>query len=187
MVEEAEMNEETFVVRLLVVSIQVGCLLGKSVGVIKRMASESMEQIRILPRDKLLACASSSDELVQQLLDHPAPAGAQDKSDSLASNNVIVNNSNICEQHPHHPNGRAGHHEGGRFGPFTDMLTYHLICSDEKVGGVIGKGGATVKELKHETGCDIIVISLYLSLLVTGGNEHRENNKAWLDTCAKIR
>ena len=65
MVEEVKMNEETFVVRLLVVSTQVGCLLGKSSGVIKQMASESREQIRILPRDKLPACASSSDELVQ--------------------------------------------------------------------------------------------------------------------------
>ncbi|XP_023761116.1 KH domain-containing protein HEN4 [Lactuca sativa] len=180
---EAEMNEETFVVRLLVVSTQVGCLLGKSGGVIKQMASESGAEIRILPRDKLPACASSCDELVQisgevsavrkalesvsqQLLDHPA--SHRDKSGSLPANNVIVNNSNnICEQDPHphphphphhHPNGRAGHREGGRFGPFTDMLTYRLICPDEKVGGVIGKGGATVKALKHETGCDIKVL-----------------------------
>lgn len=47
---------------------------------------------------------------------------------------------------------------GGRFGPFTDMLTYRLICPDEKVGGVIGKGGTIVKALKHETGCDIRVL-----------------------------
>ncbi|CAI9302769.1 unnamed protein product [Lactuca saligna] len=65
MVEEAKMNEETFLVRLLVVYTQVGCLLGKSGGLIKQMASESREQIRILPRDKIPACASSSDELVQ--------------------------------------------------------------------------------------------------------------------------
>ncbi|CAI9277341.1 unnamed protein product [Lactuca saligna] len=65
MVEEVKMNEETFVVRLLVVSTQVDCLLGKSGGVIKQMASERKEQIKILPRDKIPACASSSDELVQ--------------------------------------------------------------------------------------------------------------------------
>ncbi|CAI9259668.1 unnamed protein product [Lactuca saligna] len=154
---EVEMNEETSVVRLLVVSTQVGCLLRKSGGVIKQMASERRAQIRILQRDKLPACASSSDEL---LLDHPAPVGARDKSDYLPANNVIVNNINTYEQHshPHHPNGRAGHHERGRFGPFTDMLTYHLRCPNEKVGGVIRKGGATMKALKHETGCDIKIL-----------------------------
>ncbi|XP_022975989.1 KH domain-containing protein HEN4-like [Cucurbita maxima] len=55
----------TFVLRLLVFSSQVGCLLGKGGSVIKQMSSDSGAQIRILPRDKLPPCATSSDELVQ--------------------------------------------------------------------------------------------------------------------------
>ncbi|XP_062099241.1 KH domain-containing protein HEN4-like isoform X2 [Humulus lupulus] len=54
-----------FVLRLLVLSTQVGCILGKGGCVIKQMSSESGAQIRILPRDKLPPCASSLDELVQ--------------------------------------------------------------------------------------------------------------------------
>ena len=53
------------VLRLLVLSSQVGCLLGKGGSVIKQMSAESGAQIRILPRDKLPPCASASDELVQ--------------------------------------------------------------------------------------------------------------------------
>ncbi|PON68318.1 Polyribonucleotide nucleotidyltransferase [Parasponia andersonii] len=63
-------NEESkksspFVLRLLVLSTQVGCILGKGGSVIKQMSSESGAQIRILPRDKLPPCATALDELVQ--------------------------------------------------------------------------------------------------------------------------
>ncbi|KAI3762562.1 hypothetical protein L1987_52994 [Smallanthus sonchifolius] len=177
-------NKETtpFVVRLLVLSSQVGPLLGKSGSVIKQLASESGAQIRVLPRDKLPSCASSSDELVQisgevnavrkalqsvsqQLLDHPPR-----DNDSFSANNSGSFHSFGGRQDAHPPfpphggplsagprDGGSGTF-GGRFGPFTDMLTYRLICSDEKVGGVIGKGGTIVKALKHETGCDIKVL-----------------------------
>lgn len=56
------------VVRLLVFSSQIGCLLGKAGSVIKQMSSDSGAQIRILPKDKLLAPASPNDELVQVTL-----------------------------------------------------------------------------------------------------------------------
>ena len=68
--ETAEGDKESsksssFVLRLLVLSNQVGCLLGKGGSVIKQMSADSGAQIRILPRDKLPLCASASDELVQ--------------------------------------------------------------------------------------------------------------------------
>ncbi|KAK9070219.1 hypothetical protein SSX86_010619 [Deinandra increscens subsp. villosa] len=181
--DEGQNKEPTsFVVRLLVLSSQVGPLLGKSGIIIKQLASESGAQIRVLPRDKLPSCASSTDELVQisgevnavrkalqsvsqQLLDHPPR-----DNDSFPANN----NAPLCSfggrqdaYPPFPPHGgplSAGSRDGGsgtfggRFGPFTDMLTYRLICSDEKVGGVIGKGGTIVKALKQETGCDIKVL-----------------------------
>lgn len=63
--DEESNKPSSTVVRLLVFSSQVGCLLGKAGSVIKQMSSESGAQIRILPKDKLPSCASSSDELVQ--------------------------------------------------------------------------------------------------------------------------
>lgn len=63
--DEENGKSSTLVVRLLVLSSQVGCILGKGGSVIKQMSSDSGAQIRILPRDKLPSCASTSDELVQ--------------------------------------------------------------------------------------------------------------------------
>eukprot|EP00262_Sarcandra_glabra_P003815 TRINITY_DN1462_c0_g1_i1.p1 TRINITY_DN1462_c0_g1~~TRINITY_DN1462_c0_g1_i1.p1 ORF type:complete len:702 (-),score=150.80 TRINITY_DN1462_c0_g1_i1:493-2598(-) len=39
-----------------------------------------------------------------------------------------------------------------------DILMLKLLCVDEKVGGVIGKGGNLIRTLKHETGCDIKIL-----------------------------
>lgn len=66
--DEESKKPSSSVVRLLVFSGQVGCLLGKAGSVIKQMSSDSGAQIRILPKDKLPSCASSSDELVQVLV-----------------------------------------------------------------------------------------------------------------------
>lgn len=63
---DGENNKSSmFLLRLLVLSSQVGCLLGKGGSIIKQISAESGAQIRVLPRDKLPACASSSDEVVQ--------------------------------------------------------------------------------------------------------------------------
>lgn len=52
-------------------------------------------------------------------------------------------------------------HESGALGrlkPSQEVLTFRLLCHDERVGGVIGKGGAIIRTLKQETGCDIKVM-----------------------------
>ncbi|XP_060199218.1 KH domain-containing protein HEN4-like isoform X2 [Lycium barbarum] len=46
----------------------------------------------------------------------------------------------------------------GRMNPIPDALTFRLLCPDEKVGGIIGKGGSIIKALQHETGCQIKVL-----------------------------
>lgn len=59
----------TFILRLLVLSSQVGCLLGKGGSVVKQMSSDSGAQIRILPRDKLPPFVATNVELVQVTLE----------------------------------------------------------------------------------------------------------------------
>lgn len=61
-------NSSSLIIRLLILSSQVGCLLGKAGSVIKQMSSESGAQIQVLPKDKRPSCASSSEELVQVYL-----------------------------------------------------------------------------------------------------------------------
>lgn len=64
--EDGESSKPSlYVVRFLIFSSQVGCLLGKTGNVLKQMSVESGAEIQVLPKDKLSSCASSSDELVQ--------------------------------------------------------------------------------------------------------------------------
>lgn len=46
----------------------------------------------------------------------------------------------------------------GQMNASEEVLTFRLLCADEKVGGVIGKGGSIIRNLKHETGCDIKIL-----------------------------
>ncbi|KAG8377422.1 hypothetical protein BUALT_Bualt08G0031300 [Buddleja alternifolia] len=165
--------------RLLVFSGQVGCLLGKGGSVIKQMSSESGAQIRILPKDKLPSCASSSDELVQisgsleavkkalLLVSQQLLENCPRNQDSFSENTV----GPAPRQDRFPPSNRSFHGHGAphssgfhhvreldrvNFPP--DVLSFRVLCSEEKVGGVIGKGGSIVKALQHETGCEIKVL-----------------------------
>jgi len=176
-------NEEndkssTFVVRLLVLSSQVGCLMGKGGSVIKQMSTDSGAQIRILPANELPPCASPDDELLQitgevdmvrkalqsvsqHLLENPprdqAPFSA---NPSGPSSHAFGNHFSRPEAHPPanypFPPQRAPY-APGHMNPFNDILTFRVLCPEEKVGGVIGKGGTIVKSLQHESGCEIKV------------------------------
>lgn len=53
------------VVKLLVPSDQIGCIIGKGGQIVQNIRSETGAQIRILKDDHLPTCALSSDELVQ--------------------------------------------------------------------------------------------------------------------------
>ncbi|PSS17318.1 KH domain-containing protein [Actinidia chinensis var. chinensis] len=183
--DEQSNKSSTFVVRLLVLSSQVGCLLGKGGSVIKQMSSDSGAQIRILPREKLPPCASPFDELLQitgevdtvkralqsvsqQLLEHPP--NDQDSIPTVASgpsSHSFGNPLSRPEEYPPpkypyatgpHISRRNEPGDPGLMNPPQDIITFRLLCHEEKVGGVIGKGGTIVKALQHETGCEIKVL-----------------------------
>ncbi|CAK9157929.1 unnamed protein product [Ilex paraguariensis] len=186
--EESNSSSNIFV-RLLVLSCQVGCLLGKGGSVIKQMSSETGAQIRVLPRDKLPPCASSTDELVQisgdldavrkalqsvsqQLLENPPrdqdslspnPSGPSSRSVGHPLSRLEAyptSNYTFPAQGPPYAAGHRDFDSGvpGRMIPSQDILTFKLLCQDEKVGGVIGKGGTIIKALQHESGCEIKVL-----------------------------
>lgn len=72
---------------------------------------------------------------------------------------------------PFHGHGApfSGFHDGEAIipGRAPEALTFRLLCNEEKVGGVIGKGGSIIKALQHETGCEIKVLD------GAGGSEDR--------------
>lgn len=190
-------------IRLLVLSSQVGCLLGKGGAVIKQMSTDSGAQIRILPKDKLLLCASPNDEIVQisgsidsirkalqsvsqQLLKYPPrerdfsvdnPPGSSMHQFAPIPRPEAFNppNFHMPMQGPPFPNrppfdaheipSFPNFHEGpapGQMQVAPEVLVFRLLCSNDKVGSVIGKGGSIVRNLQHETGCDIKILETTL-------------------------
>ncbi|KAH7414710.1 hypothetical protein KP509_14G007100 [Ceratopteris richardii] len=73
---EKDMDNKSFVVRLLVPSNQIGCLLGKGGNIVSEMRKVTKANIRISPKDEPSKCARENDELVQvmgdQLVVHDA-------------------------------------------------------------------------------------------------------------------
>lgn len=61
------------VCRLLAPSNQVGSVLGRGGKIIEKIRQEAGAQVRVLPKDQLLACASPGDELIQAMHFLPAP------------------------------------------------------------------------------------------------------------------
>ncbi|XP_028777836.1 RNA-binding KH domain-containing protein RCF3 isoform X2 [Neltuma alba] len=192
---DGEDTKSSFVLRLLVLSNQVGCLLGKGGSVIKQMSADSKAQIRILPRDKLPLCASASDELVQitgevegvrkalqsvsqQLLENPprdyeplisSATGSShsfgqlpppSRSFGVQGGPYTAGSRDIPDFHSAPPPLLPKFHEGihGRMRSSQDMLTFRLLCHAERVGSIIGKGGAIIKTVQQETASEIKVI-----------------------------
>ncbi|CAL9179147.1 unnamed protein product [Musa hybrid cultivar] len=202
--DDTNKKHSTVSARLLVLSGQVGCVLGKGGSVIKQMSADSGAQIRILPRDKLPLCASQQDEIVQvtggvesvkkalhlvaqQLLDNPPrehdlfpslgssgpssdPFTSIPRAEGLPPPNFhyppqVPPFSNrphdITDFHPGiGPPFPKFHESGPLLQPQVspEPITYRLLCSNDKVGSVIGKGGNIVKGLKNDTGCEIKVL-----------------------------
>lgn len=185
--EEEKSNKLSLsVVRLLVPSSQVGCILGKGGSVIKKLSADSGAQIRILPRDKLPVCASSSDEIVQitaaveavrkalelvsqQLLEHPPRENEAVSANPTASSHFVPSQHgavysagprDVGDLHTAStliPRFRDGAISGRAMLP-PSILTFRLLCQDERVGAIIGKGGSVVKTIQQETGCEIKVV-----------------------------
>ncbi|GLU16002.1 hypothetical protein SLE2022_324520 [Rubroshorea leprosula] len=190
-VEETD-KSTTVILKLLVLSSQIGCLLGKGGSVIKQMSFESGAQIRIIPRDKLPPFASATDELVQitgeldavrkaihsvsqQLLenlpkdhDTSTPTVAGQSSHSFGPRPDVYplpNHSFSSQGAPYTAGPRdVDFHSAipppisGRMMHPPDMLTFRLLCHHDRVGGIIGKGGAIINTITQETGSEIKVI-----------------------------
>lgn len=64
---DKEMDNKSFMVRLLVPSSQIGCLLGKGGSIVSEMRKVTKANIRISPKDEPSKCSEENDELVQVL------------------------------------------------------------------------------------------------------------------------
>uniref|UniRef100_M4DT31 K Homology domain-containing protein n=1 Tax=Brassica campestris TaxID=3711 RepID=M4DT31_BRACM len=169
----AEVNEEeddddlgdkqTVTVRMLVPSDQIGCVIGKGGQVIQNLRNETNAQIRVI-KDNLPACALtlSHDELLQIIgeplivrealyqvasLLHDNPSRFQH---SLLSSPSTLMHQPLISSHRNHAAARRDLADATEF-------CVCFICPAENVGGVIGKGGGFINQIRQETGATIRV------------------------------
>ena len=62
---DKDKDNKSFMIRLLVPSSQIGCLLGKGGSIVSEMRKATKANIRISPKDEHSKCAEENDELVQ--------------------------------------------------------------------------------------------------------------------------
>lgn len=184
--EEARMEDELgepqqIVVRLLVPSDQIGCVIGKGGQVIQNLRSETGAQIRVLSSEHLPPCALGSDELIMitgegavvkkalyqvasRLHENPS------RSQHLLLSSASIYRSGGGLTYPH-----AGAHGlgmtsvMGSYGSYRNdgrnrvasakEFSIRLVCPNENIGAVIGKGGSIIKQLRQESGASIKVDS----------------------------
>ncbi|KAI7731331.1 hypothetical protein M8C21_011216 [Ambrosia artemisiifolia] len=182
-------REETLqvTVRLLVPSDQIGCVIGKGGQIVQTIRSDTASQIRILKDNNLPACALSSDELLlisgepsnvrkalfqlsARLHDNPS------RSQHLLSSstpNVYPSAGSLMGPPGGAPfmgltqlvgayggyKGEGGLYPGPRDESPPKEFSLRLICPTANIGGVIGKGGAAINQIRQETGAAINVDS----------------------------
>ncbi|KAI7728931.1 hypothetical protein M8C21_015312 [Ambrosia artemisiifolia] len=170
-------------VRLLVPSDQIGCIIGKGGQVVQSIRSDTDSQIRILKDNNIPACALSNDELVQisgessnvrkalfqvaaRIHDNPS------RSQHLLSSstpNVYPSGGSYMGAPPIMGvtpvvgayggyKGEGGFYPGQNESPPREF-SLRLVCPTANIGGVIGKGGAAINQIRQETGAAIKVDS----------------------------
>ncbi|KAL8234016.1 hypothetical protein R6Q59_020116 [Mikania micrantha] len=178
-------HEETQVtVRLLVPSDQIGCIIGKGGQVVQTIRSDTGSQIRIMKDNHLPACALSSDELVQisgessnvrkALLQiaarlHEYPSRSQHllssstpdvypSGGSLMGAPSVMGLTSLAGAYGGYK-GEGGFYPGPRDESPPKEFSLRLICPTANLGGVIGKGGAAINQIRQETRAAIKVDS----------------------------
>ncbi|KAI3784846.1 hypothetical protein L1987_43952 [Smallanthus sonchifolius] len=182
-------HEETpqVTVRLLVPSDQIGCIIGKGGQIVQTIRSDTDCQIRIMKDNHLPACALSSDELVQisgestnvrkalfqiSVRVHDNPSRSQHLLSS-STHNVYPSGAPLMGAPGGAPimsltslvgayggyKGEGGFYPGPRDESPPKEFSLRLICPTANIGGVIGKAGAAINQIRQETGATIKVDS----------------------------
>ncbi|XP_074572838.1 uncharacterized protein LOC141829292 isoform X2 [Curcuma longa] len=131
--EEESKKLSTVSARLLILSNQVGCLLGKGGSVIKQMSADSGAQIRILSKDKLPLCGTQQDEIVQFPSDEVAPV-----QDAVlrVQHRIVMGVPDLKE----------------------GTVMCRLIVASNQIGCLLGKGGAVITEIRKLSGAQVRIL-----------------------------
>ncbi|GKU99527.1 hypothetical protein SLEP1_g12366 [Rubroshorea leprosula] len=169
--EIADFEEaQVIIVRMLVPADQIGCVIGKGGQVIQNIRSETHAQIRILRDEHLPSCALSSDELLQ-IMGEPSVvrkalyfvASRLHQNPSRTQHLLLSALSFIGQSGPNFMNaphiGAYNNYSSRRDEATAREFSLRLVCPIGNVGGVIGKGGGFIKQIRQESGASIKVDS----------------------------
>ncbi|MQM20531.1 hypothetical protein Taro_053553 [Colocasia esculenta] len=183
--EDPDAEAPQVTVRLLVPSDQIGCIIGKGGQIIQGIRSDTGAQIRILKND-IPPCAISGDELLQIAGEAPVVKRALFQISNRLHENPSRSQHLLTSSNMFPPVGQLGPAGGPVMGPVmtpyggykgetgTDWPSFYpaprdessskefslcLVCASALIGGVIGKGGAIIKQIRLESGASIKVDS----------------------------
>ncbi|KAL5722872.1 hypothetical protein ACHQM5_006334 [Ranunculus cassubicifolius] len=174
-------------IRLLVPSDQIGCIIGKGGQIVQGIRTDTGAQIRILKNEHLPACALSSDELLQitgeasvakkalylistKLHDNPsrsqhlltaAMSNMYQTSGPFMAPNAgapIMGLAPLMGAYGGYKND-APYYPGSRDESMAKEFSLRMICPAGNIGGVIGKGGSIIKQIRQDSGAHIKVDS----------------------------
>ncbi|GMJ04683.1 hypothetical protein like AT1G14170 [Hibiscus trionum] len=154
--EDFEEQTHVVTVRMLVASDQIGCVIGKGGQVIQTIRSETHAQIRVLSNDHLPPCALGSDELLQ-IVGEPsvvrkALSNVAYRLHDNPSRSQHLLLSSVSNMNPRNYSSRRDDGSAREF-------SLRLVCPVGNIGGVIGKGGGVIKQIRQESGASIKVDS----------------------------
>ncbi|KAL3581834.1 hypothetical protein D5086_016166 [Populus alba] len=185
----AEEEEDRFgevqqvTVRMLVPTDQIGCVIGKGGQVIQNIRSETRAQIRITKDEHLPPLALSTDELlliqgepsvVRKALYqvatrlHENPSRSQHLLLSSSANTYQSGGMFVTANAGAPLLGLYGNYKGSWSSSFypdqrdeasAKDFSLRLVCPIANIGGVIGKGGGIIKQIRQESRASIKVDS----------------------------
>ncbi|KAK7255063.1 hypothetical protein RIF29_28465 [Crotalaria pallida] len=173
--------------RLVAPSYQVGCVLGRGGKIIDKIRHDSGAHVRVFPKDhddliqitgslaavkKALRSVSTclQDSASARMVDHPPNSAAFRPSGPAVPHGTPPPSQHEPYPHrgyapgpygpDHHPRGYSsfpGPEPGHRMF-MEDEVVFKLLCQQDKVGSLIGKGGSVVRSLQNETGASIQIV-----------------------------
>ncbi|KAL4568502.1 hypothetical protein LXL04_024116 [Taraxacum kok-saghyz] len=152
--------------RLLVPSDQIGCVIGKGGQVVQTIRTDTSAQIRIMKDNHLPTCALTSDELVQISgeASHVRKALFQIASrlhDNPSRSHHLLASSTMGMTAGAPliglPPLLGGYKSENIHYQTSKEFSLRMICPSKNIGGVIGKGGVIINQIRHESGASIKV------------------------------
>ncbi|KAE8669490.1 RNA-binding KH domain-containing protein isoform 6 [Hibiscus syriacus] len=158
--DETESHQNT--ARLLVPSDQIGCIIGKGGQIVQNIRTETGAQIRI-PKGDLPPSALPTDELhlLASAMSNAYPAGGALLGPAAGA--PILPIASLAGSYGGYK-GDSGEWPRSLYSAPRDErsskeFSLCIVCPTANIGGVIGKGGAIINQIRQESGAVIKVDS----------------------------